>query len=146
MRHTLAGGAPMLARTLTVYMAESAIAEELARLQESHPDSEIGSYPFARSGRFGTAVVIRSTSQATVEAAAGPCAPSSAPAGRSWWRVSPGLGNVPAARMPSGAPVRAGDGHGARMAPMAHLAARCGVATVPRGPMRAWRNRETRGT
>ena len=69
VKHTLAGGAPILAGTVTVYMAESAIATELADLQDKYAGSEIGSYPFARSGRFGTAIVIRSTSRETVDGA-----------------------------------------------------------------------------
>jgi len=61
IRHTLAGGAPMLARTVTMYLPEGLLAEGLADIQARHPTVEIGSYPFVRLHRLGTSVVARGT-------------------------------------------------------------------------------------
>lgn len=58
-RHRLKGGRPMLSTTVSGYTAESAIAAGLAAIQRRHPDLEIGSYPFRRDERGGTALVVR---------------------------------------------------------------------------------------
>lgn len=59
VRPTLSGGAPMLSRTLTVFITEGDLADSLARIQQAHPKTEIGSYPFIRDGNLGTSLVIR---------------------------------------------------------------------------------------
>jgi molybdenum cofactor synthesis domain-containing protein len=61
IRHQVAGGAPLLARTISARLAEGAIAAPLRQLQERHADVDIGSYPFYRGGTFGTSIVLRST-------------------------------------------------------------------------------------
>src|SRR5262249_30586570 len=61
IKHRLAGGRPMHARTIAAYLGEGVIAEKLGALQARYPDLEIGSYPFARQGRFGASFVIRGT-------------------------------------------------------------------------------------
>ena len=66
-KQDLAGGDPVISRTITVFLPEGVMAEPLGRLQNSHPDSEIGSYPFVRQGKFGTSLVIRSTDAAVVD-------------------------------------------------------------------------------
>ena len=68
---TLRGGDPVLSRTISAFATESAIAMQLSAVQDAHPRAEIGSYPFARSGRFGTSLVVRSTDRAALDAAAG---------------------------------------------------------------------------
>ena len=67
----LRGGDPVLSRTISGFVTESAIAAPLSAVQDAHPHVEIGSYPFARSGRFGVSLVVRSTDRAALDAAAG---------------------------------------------------------------------------
>ena len=69
--HELAGGAPLLSRSITVEVPEGTIAKGLGDLQAAYPDVEMGSYPFNRHGRFGTRLVLRSTDEARLDAAAG---------------------------------------------------------------------------
>ena len=69
VRPTLAGGKPVQSRSLVVYLAESTLAEDLGNIQHRYPSSDIGSYPFGRAGKFGTAIVVRAVEQATVDAA-----------------------------------------------------------------------------
>jgi molybdenum cofactor synthesis domain-containing protein len=49
---------------------ENVIAEELTAIAESYPQLDIGSYPWFRAGRWGTALVTRGTDQAAVKKAA----------------------------------------------------------------------------
>jgi hypothetical protein len=51
----------MRSRTVAAYIGEGVIAKDLGALQARYPDLEIGSYPFARQGRFGASFVIRGT-------------------------------------------------------------------------------------
>jgi molybdenum cofactor synthesis domain-containing protein len=67
---TLRGGDPVLSRTISAFATESAIAGPLSAVQEAHPQVEIGSYPFLRSGRFGVSLVVRSTNRPALDAAA----------------------------------------------------------------------------
>jgi molybdenum cofactor synthesis domain-containing protein len=66
----LRGGDPVLSRTISGFVTESAIAAPLSAVQDTHPQVEIGSYPFVRSGRFGVSLVIRSTDRAALDVAA----------------------------------------------------------------------------
>ena len=70
LKHRLVGGQPLRSRTVMVEMGESFVAEGLAAVQDSHPDVEIGSYPFNRDGTFGTRLVLRSTGEESLTAAA----------------------------------------------------------------------------
>lgn len=70
VRHRLAGGRPMLSRTIAALVGEGVIAKDLGALQERYPDLEIGSYPFVRDGRFGASLVIRGTEGERIEACA----------------------------------------------------------------------------
>jgi molybdenum cofactor synthesis domain-containing protein len=65
----LRGGDPMLSRTVSAFTTESGIAAALADVQRQHVETEIGSYPFVRSGRFGVSLVVRSTDRVALEAA-----------------------------------------------------------------------------
>ena len=66
----LTGGAPILSRAVSAQIAEGVIAKDLGALQERYADLDIGSYPWYRGGRFGTALVMRGTDAAKLEACA----------------------------------------------------------------------------
>lgn len=65
----IAGGAPLLSQSLEVWRGEGEIAERFAALAADYPDLAMGSYPFNRSGVFGTNLVIRGTDPARLDAA-----------------------------------------------------------------------------
>ncbi|POF31647.1 competence/damage-inducible protein A [Roseibium marinum] len=67
---TLATGKKMLSETVPADMPESRIAERLAAIQDTHPQTLIGSYPQADNGKFTTQIVIRSRDEAILKAAA----------------------------------------------------------------------------
>ncbi|WP_431469836.1 competence/damage-inducible protein A [Sphingosinithalassobacter sp. LHW66-3] len=67
---TLEGGAPLVARTIGCWVAESEIAELLRAVEAAHAGVTVGSYPFFREGRVGANFVIRATSQQVVDACA----------------------------------------------------------------------------
>ncbi len=58
-KHRLAGGRPVLSRTITAFVPESVAAAGLGTIQQRFPQAELGSYPYVRSRRFGTALVVR---------------------------------------------------------------------------------------
>ncbi len=66
----LTGGAPLLSRSIRIMRGEGEIAGPLAAIAARHPDASIGSYPFQHEGRYGSNIVIRSQSEATLAAAA----------------------------------------------------------------------------
>jgi len=57
----LAKGNPILTRSVRLDVPEGDAAPGLADLQSSHPEVQIGSYPFFENKRLGTYVVLRST-------------------------------------------------------------------------------------
>jgi molybdenum cofactor synthesis domain-containing protein len=61
LKHRLVGGPPIRARAVSTDLPEGVIAAGLGSLQERHPELDIGSYPFYRTGRFGVSLVIRGT-------------------------------------------------------------------------------------
>ncbi len=65
----LAGGAPLLARTVTAVVAESRAADGLAAIQGRYPEVEIGSYPQLRQGRYASSFVVRGIDEAKLDAA-----------------------------------------------------------------------------
>ncbi len=68
---TLAGGRPIVSRTIRSGLAEGTAAEGLGRIAADHPQVEIGSYPrFAPGGGFSLSIVVRGADPAAVEAAA----------------------------------------------------------------------------
>lgn len=71
VRHTLKGGAPMMAKTISGLAPEGKLAQPLGEIQKKYPKTEIGSYPFIRSSKLGTSVVVRAVDEAVMEAAAG---------------------------------------------------------------------------
>ena len=66
---TLKPGPSILSKTVSGYVGESVVAVELEQIAKSYPQLDIGSYPWVRDGRFGTALVTRGTDKAAVEAA-----------------------------------------------------------------------------
>jgi len=66
VKPTLQGGARLLSASVIIYAPEGAVAAALSAIQDGAPDTEIGSYPFAREGRFGTVIVTRGTDRARV--------------------------------------------------------------------------------
>jgi molybdopterin-biosynthesis enzyme MoeA-like protein len=57
-------GAPILSASVDAYLREGDFAEALEKLQQRHPDVEIGSYPFNRDGKLGATLVARGTDRA----------------------------------------------------------------------------------
>ncbi len=66
----LKGGPPVSSRTVSGFTSEGGMAEDLGELQARHPEVEIGSYPFVRSGRLGVSLVARSTDESKLDAVA----------------------------------------------------------------------------
>ncbi len=66
VKPTLQGGARVLAASVIIHAPEGSIATPLSAIQAGAPDTEIGSYPFSRDGRFGTVIVTRGTERARV--------------------------------------------------------------------------------
>ena len=61
IKHSFKGGAPMLSASVSAFVTEGSIAEDLGRIQTQFPTVEIGSYPFVRQQKLGTSLVARST-------------------------------------------------------------------------------------
>jgi len=51
------------------YVAESVVAAELAEIAARYPQLDIGSYPWVKNARYGTALVTRGTDAAAIRAA-----------------------------------------------------------------------------
>lgn len=56
---TLKGGKPVESRSVAADLPESAVADELAIIQDNYPMLSIGSYPKYQNGKFGTTLVLR---------------------------------------------------------------------------------------
>lgn len=67
--HKLEAGLPILTSTVNCTLPESVIAGDIAALQSSFPDAQIGSYPSYRNGALGVALVIRATDRIVLESA-----------------------------------------------------------------------------
>ena len=61
------GGDVVRTRSVTAYLGESQLASALTEIQTRYPDIELGSYPFYRSERYGTTLVMRGTSETDLE-------------------------------------------------------------------------------
>ncbi|MBN1239283.1 MAG: competence/damage-inducible protein A [Gammaproteobacteria bacterium] len=61
-------GAAIHSASVDVWLREGDFAAVLERIAAAHADVEIGSYPFARDGRFGANLVVRGTDADIVEA------------------------------------------------------------------------------
>lgn len=69
-RSLVTGGAPMLSHTVSVLVGEGRIADLFEALQAAHPGVEMGSYPFWRQNRLGTALVLRGDDDGALQRAA----------------------------------------------------------------------------
>lgn len=56
-------GDQVLSTSVTAYVAESAVAHGLGKLQDEFPEVDIGSYPFQDEIGYGTRLVVRGTKQ-----------------------------------------------------------------------------------
>jgi molybdenum cofactor synthesis domain-containing protein len=70
LKPRLAGGAPMLSRTVSAFVGEGTIAIGLGELQQRYRDLDIGSYPFYRHGKYGASFVLRGTERDRIDHAA----------------------------------------------------------------------------
>jgi molybdenum cofactor synthesis domain-containing protein len=68
---TLAGGSPVVSRTVGAFAAESDVADILRETEAAHQGVAIGSYPFVKDGRFGANFVIRSEDAALAKRCSG---------------------------------------------------------------------------
>src|SRR5499427_6970780 len=69
MKHRLAGGDPVVSRTVRTNLPEGIIAEPLGTLQKRFEDVDIGSYPAFRNGKPSVSLVLRGTDDARIAAA-----------------------------------------------------------------------------
>ena len=65
----LVSGTTVRSWSLEVPLGESHLAHALTEVQNSFPEIEIGSYPFSRSGVYGTSIVFRGTDTDMLRAA-----------------------------------------------------------------------------
>ncbi|MGZ5926106.1 MAG: competence/damage-inducible protein A, partial [Rhizomicrobium sp.] len=63
-------GVPVKSIVISAELPEGTIAQGLAEIQKTYPQTAIGSYPWYRDGRFGAQLVARSRDAEAVEAAA----------------------------------------------------------------------------
>ncbi|WP_119679575.1 competence/damage-inducible protein A [Indioceanicola profundi] len=66
----LAGGPPVLSRTVVCAVPEGTLAAGLGAVQAEFPDVDIGSYPAFRLGQISTSLVLRGTDPVRLDAAA----------------------------------------------------------------------------
>lgn len=67
IRHTLAEGPPQLSRSVTLGVREGDLAAGLTRIQDRHPEVDVGSYPSFTEGRSLVTIVARGTDAARLE-------------------------------------------------------------------------------
>ena len=56
---SLMSGKKVLSQSVACYLPEGAVAKGLEEIQTRHPNVDVGSYPFMRSGKFGCTLVSR---------------------------------------------------------------------------------------
>lgn len=66
---SLAGGPPVVMRSVTCFLGEGDLARDLEAIQNRYPMIDIGSYPFQRDGRFATQLVCKGIDAEAVNAA-----------------------------------------------------------------------------
>jgi molybdenum cofactor synthesis domain-containing protein len=71
IKHRLAGGAPVLSRSVVCALPEGILADGLGWLQQRYAELDIGSYPFYRRDGHGVALVLRGTDETRLAAAVG---------------------------------------------------------------------------
>ena len=67
LKNEIAGGEPILSRTISLSTVESEIAKSLTAVQDNNKDVDIGSYPFFQAGKVGVSIVIRSEDQSKID-------------------------------------------------------------------------------
>lgn len=92
VKGSLAGGLPVVSRSVAAYLKEGDLAAPLAAVQDAFPAVELGSYPFVRNDRLGVSIVGRGTDPAVVDQAVAAVA-----------EAMRGLGVEPEAVEPTGA-------------------------------------------
>ncbi len=70
IKDRLPGGEVVKSKTITAFITEGDLAGPLGRLQDEFPAVEMGSYPFFRTGRLGSSLVLRSADEPELKAAA----------------------------------------------------------------------------
>src|ERR1700761_3324073 len=68
---TLPGGPIVLSRSIACLIGESILAEPLGAIQDAHPEVDIGSYPWFRTGQFGVSLVARGIDPAALDTVVG---------------------------------------------------------------------------
>ena len=63
LKERLIHGKPMKSRSIVAFIGEGVLAKGLGEVQDAHSGTEIGSYPFIRDGKLGTALVLRGVDQ-----------------------------------------------------------------------------------
>lgn len=63
------GAGKVISKTINAFVGESLLAADLGIVQESYPQTAIGSYPFYRNGVHGAALVVRSTDDDAINSA-----------------------------------------------------------------------------
>lgn len=61
------GSDPILSRTISCALPESAVAKDLKRLQGQYPEIDIGSYPYFHRGNNGVSIVLRGVDSITLD-------------------------------------------------------------------------------
>jgi molybdopterin-biosynthesis enzyme MoeA-like protein len=67
VRPLLRGGGALYSRTISAFVYESTIADDMRALAERHASLDIGSYPYFRMGKWGTALVVRGTDRSLID-------------------------------------------------------------------------------
>jgi molybdenum cofactor synthesis domain-containing protein len=66
---TLRCGRKMVSQTVDCPHGEGAVGDQLGQIQDTHPDTMIGSYPRYEEGRYSTQIVVRGRNEQTVQLA-----------------------------------------------------------------------------
>lgn len=66
-KERLGGGDPVRSRSVGAYLSEGQVAAQLGRIQDKHPEIDLGSYPFYRQEGYGTNLVMRGTNEAELD-------------------------------------------------------------------------------
>ena len=66
---TLRQGPEIISRSVSGYVPESTVADDLRAVAEAYTQLEIGSYPWVRNARYGTALVARGTDKNAINQA-----------------------------------------------------------------------------
>ncbi|MBL6690446.1 MAG: competence/damage-inducible protein A [Pseudomonadales bacterium] len=66
-KERLGGGDPVRSRSVGAYLSEGQVAVPLGKIQDRHPDVDLGSYPFYRQEGYGTNLVMRGTDETELD-------------------------------------------------------------------------------